>query len=100
MLLGSFLTPWRNVRTDDSGGRTPEGRIRAVVEVVEAIKDEVGADFPLTLRISGYERVPGGRDIAYGLALSYERHGRRAPAVRIYLELLPDERARRRLEGR
>jgi 2,4-dienoyl-CoA reductase (NADPH2) len=63
MLLGSFLTPWRNARRDDWSARDPEGRTRAVAEVVRAIKAEVGADFPLTLRISGYERQAGGRDL-------------------------------------
>jgi 2,4-dienoyl-CoA reductase (NADPH2) len=61
MLLGSFLTPWRNARRDEYSARRPETRARAVVEVVRAIKSELGADFPLTLRISGYERIAGGR---------------------------------------
>lgn len=30
---------------------------------MRAIKREVGADFPLTLRVSGYERVAGGRPL-------------------------------------
>jgi 2,4-dienoyl-CoA reductase (NADPH2) len=63
MLLGSFLTPNRNRRTDAYAGDREEGRLRLVVEVVRAIKDAAGEDFPLTLRISGYERVPGGRSI-------------------------------------
>jgi 2,4-dienoyl-CoA reductase (NADPH2) len=62
MLLGSFLTPWRNARTDEYSGRRSDGRIRAVVEAIRSIKSEVGEDFPLTLRISGFERVPGGRE--------------------------------------
>jgi 2,4-dienoyl-CoA reductase (NADPH2) len=62
MLLGSFLTPWRNARRDEYSARKREGRVKAVVEVVRAIKAEVGDEFPLTLRISGYERVAGGRD--------------------------------------
>jgi 2,4-dienoyl-CoA reductase (NADPH2) len=62
MLLGSFLTPWRNARRDEYSARKPETRTRAIVEVVRAIKSEVGEDFPLTLRISGYERVAGGRE--------------------------------------
>lgn len=63
MLLGSFLTPERNRRTDDYSGSTVEGRIRLIVEVLAGIRREVGPDFPITLRVSGYERVPGGRDI-------------------------------------
>jgi 2,4-dienoyl-CoA reductase (NADPH2) len=62
MLLGSFLTPWRNARRDEYSARRRETRCRAIVEVVEAIKHEVGHDFPLTLRISGYERIAGGRE--------------------------------------
>jgi len=63
MLLGSFLTPSRNRRTDDYRGDRVEGRIRLIVEVVEAIKREVGAEFPLTLRISGYEGAADGRTL-------------------------------------
>lgn len=63
MLLGSFLSPLRNRRSDAYTGATDEGRVRIVVEVLEAIAREAGADFPVTLRISGFERVPGGRSI-------------------------------------
>jgi 2,4-dienoyl-CoA reductase (NADPH2) len=63
MLLGSFLTPTRNRRSDKYGGGSEDGRIRLILEVVRAIKSAAGNDFPLTLRLSGYERVPGGRSI-------------------------------------
>jgi len=61
MMLGSFLAPQRNRRTDDYRGDTVQGRIRAVLEALAAIRAEVGDDFPVTLRISGFERVAGGR---------------------------------------
>src|SRR5262245_9675114 len=64
MLLGSFLSPLRNRRGDEYTGRTEEGRTRIVVEVIRAIKAAAGAEFPLALRISGYERAPGGRSLA------------------------------------
>ncbi len=60
MFLGSFLAPQRNRRTDRYGGSV-EGRIQVVVDALRAIRSEVGPDFPITLRISGYERVAGGR---------------------------------------
>jgi 2,4-dienoyl-CoA reductase (NADPH2) len=63
MLLGSFLSPWRNKRDDDYAGRASEGRVRFLEEVLAAIRREVGDDFPITLRISGYERVAGGRTL-------------------------------------
>lgn len=62
MLLGSFLTPWRNARRDAYSARKREGRIQSLSDVIRAIKHEVGREFPITLRISGYERVAGGRD--------------------------------------
>ena len=63
MFLGSFLAPQRNRRTDRYRGSSVEGRIRVVLEALAAIRAEVGPDFPVTLRISGYERVAGGRPI-------------------------------------
>jgi len=63
MLLGSFLAPQRNRRTDEYAGFSARGRVRVVVEAVAAIRSEIGDALPITLRISGYERVAGGRPI-------------------------------------
>lgn len=63
MFLGSFLAPQRNRRGDRYRGTSMEGRVRVVLEALAAIRSEVGPDFPITLRISGYERVAGGRPI-------------------------------------
>jgi 2,4-dienoyl-CoA reductase (NADPH2) len=63
MMLGSFLSPVRNRRGDEYAGRSDEGRLRLVLEVVRAIKQATGPEFPLVLRISGYERTPGGRPL-------------------------------------
>jgi 2,4-dienoyl-CoA reductase (NADPH2) len=63
MLLGSFLAPQRNRRTDDYRGDSVRGRIRMVLETLAAIRSEIGDALPITLRISGYERVAGGRPI-------------------------------------
>src|SRR5262245_16509574 len=63
MLLGSFLSPLRNRRSDEYAGRSEEGRTRPVVEVIQAIKAAAAAQFPLVPRISGYERAPGGRPL-------------------------------------
>jgi 2,4-dienoyl-CoA reductase (NADPH2) len=61
MLLGSFLAPQRNRRTDEYRGNSVRGRIRIVLDVLAAIRSEIGDALPITLRISGYERVAGGR---------------------------------------
>jgi 2,4-dienoyl-CoA reductase (NADPH2) len=61
MFLGSFLAPQRNRRTDEYRGDSVKGRLRVVLETLAAIRSEVGDELPITLRISGYERVAGGR---------------------------------------
>lgn len=63
MLLGSFLAPQRNRRTDDYRGDSARGRLQVVLEALAAIRSEIGDALPITLRISGYERVAGGRPI-------------------------------------
>ncbi len=63
MMCGSFLSPLRNKRTDAYSGSTVEGRLKFPLAVIRSMKARAGKDFPLTLRISGDERQPGGRDI-------------------------------------
>lgn len=70
MLLGSFLSPIKNHRTDEYGCDTPENRTRLLVRVLKRIREVAGADFPITLRVSGFERSPGGRDAADTAAIA------------------------------
>ena len=63
MLCGSFISPLRNQRADAYTGSTVEGRLKFPIEVIKRMKAKAGKDFPLTLRISGDERQPGGRNI-------------------------------------
>ncbi|MEZ5436393.1 MAG: FAD-dependent oxidoreductase [Pseudomonadales bacterium] len=63
MLLGSFLSPLRNHRTDAYTGRKLEGRMKFLLEVLADIRAKCGADFPIVLRLSGFERDGGGREI-------------------------------------
>lgn len=66
-LLTQFLSPQSNVRTDEYGGSF-ENRARFPLEVVRAVREEVGPDFPISYRISLEERVPGGMEAEEGLA--------------------------------
>ena len=61
-LIGQFLSPFSNRRTDEYGG-SDENRARFAIEVVEAIREKVGPDFPVLIRVSVEELVEGG----YGL---------------------------------
>ena len=71
-LLGRFLSPYFNRRSDDFGGST-EGRLRFPLRVLELVRAEVGAGVPVTVRLSLSEQIPGGIDIqeasAIGVAL-------------------------------
>ena len=58
-LLCQFLSPLSNHRTDRYGG-SPQGRARFVLEVLEAVRGQVGRDFPIFLRLSAQEFVDGG----------------------------------------
>lgn len=67
MLLGTFLSPWKNKREDEYGAQTIENRTRLLLRVIRRIKEVAGKDFPITLRCSGFERQAGGRD-SYDMA--------------------------------
>ena len=76
MLLGSFLSPMRNKRTDRYGG-SQDNRARLLCEVLDAIREACGPDFPVILRMSGSERDEQGNtleDMKY-LVPVLERHG-------------------------
>ena len=58
-LLSTFLSPATNRRTDQYGGSV-ENRARFPQRTVMAIRQKVGSEFPLTVRINGNEDVEGG----------------------------------------
>lgn len=66
-LLGQFLSPFTNKRTDQWGGSL-ENRARFALEVVRAVRAQVGPDFPLLYRLSVTEPYKGGLSLEDGLA--------------------------------
>jgi NAD(H)-dependent 7beta-hydroxy-3-oxo-delta4-cholenoic acid oxidoreductase len=62
LLAGSFLSPLRNRRTDAYGGSL-EGRLKFPLDVIRCMKERAGSDFPISVRISGDEYAPGGRNL-------------------------------------
>jgi len=58
-LLHSFLSPLSNLRTDRYGGDAA-GRMTYPLQVAQAVRDEIGDDIPLFLRISAVDGIPGG----------------------------------------
>ena len=58
-LLNQFLSPWHNRRQDDWGGSL-ENRMRLLVEVYRAMRQKVGAEFPIGLKLNSADFKSGG----------------------------------------
>lgn len=68
-LLGNFISPLHNKRTDLYGGNV-EGRIRFALEVIAEIRDKVGKDYPIIVRMSATDEQPGGQSIMEGMYIA------------------------------
>ncbi|EKB49169.1 NADH:flavin oxidoreductase/NADH oxidase family protein [Cecembia lonarensis] len=58
-LVSQFLSPKHNQRTDDWGG-SPEKRRKFVREVYKAIREAVGKDFPVGIKLNSADFQRGG----------------------------------------
>lgn len=68
-LLNSFLSPISNKRTDEYGGSF-ENRCTMLMEIVHAIRNVIGEQLPLFVRISATDWVDGGWTIEDSVKLS------------------------------
>ena len=75
-LIGQFLSPYTNKRTDKYG-RSFEGRMRFALEVINRIREKVGSSYPLSFRVSADEFVEGGitLELAKRIAVKLEEEG-------------------------
>jgi len=60
-MLSAFMSPFYNRRTDKYGGDW-EGRLRLTIEVIKEIRNVVGKDYPILIRISA-DNLLGKRGI-------------------------------------
>ena len=67
-LFDQFWSPLTNHRTDEYGGSL-EHRLRFGWEVLRAIRERVGFDYIVGLRMAVDEHVPGGIDTATGVEI-------------------------------
>ena len=58
-LMRQFFSPYYNQRGDNYGGSL-ENRMRFALEVIAAVRAEVGRDFTLGIRLCGDELIPAG----------------------------------------
>ncbi|KKN45806.1 hypothetical protein LCGC14_0679340 [marine sediment metagenome] len=57
-LINQFLSPNTNKRTDEYGGSL-ENRLRYPLELIKLVKDRVGKDITVGMRVAGDDFVPG-----------------------------------------
>lgn len=68
-LLGQFMSPTMNHRTDKWGGSL-ENRMRFPLLVIEKIREACGPKYPIEYRMSGAELIEGGYDINEGVEMA------------------------------
>jgi len=68
-LIHEFLSSFSNKRKDAYGGSL-YNRCRLLREVIANVRRKVGNDFPIQLRLSAVEGVPGGLDIGESQAIA------------------------------
>ena len=61
-LISQFLSPHTNRRRDQYGGSLRR-RARLFTDIVAAIKQRVGVDFPVTAKMNGADLLPGRRGL-------------------------------------
>ncbi|HUZ10942.1 MAG TPA: mycofactocin system FadH/OYE family oxidoreductase 2 [Acidimicrobiales bacterium] len=68
-IVRGFLSPATNRRTDEYGGSLPN-RSRLLLQIVAAVREAIGPDLALGVRICGDELIDGGTTIDDALAVA------------------------------
>lgn len=68
-LINQFLSPLANRRQDGYGGDLA-GRCRFLLEIVNAVQQTVGKDFPLLVKLNGSDNLAGGLEIEESVAVA------------------------------
>jgi 2,4-dienoyl-CoA reductase-like NADH-dependent reductase (Old Yellow Enzyme family) len=58
-LINQFLSPHTNQRTDEYGGSL-DNRCRFLIEVYRKVRDTVGSDYPVLVKLTGSDFLEGG----------------------------------------
>lgn len=62
-LLNEFYSPITNKRTDEYTGSTLDGRIRLHCQIIRAVRQEVGDEYPLSLRLGALDYREGSSTV-------------------------------------
>jgi 2,4-dienoyl-CoA reductase-like NADH-dependent reductase (Old Yellow Enzyme family)/thioredoxin reductase len=81
-LIHQFLSPHSNHRDDEYGGLL-ENRLRFGREVIAAARQEVGANFPIVVRMNGTDYVEDGLGIEDAIAVAQALEEMRVEALSV-----------------
>lgn len=62
-LLNQFYSPLTNHRTDIYGGQHLESRLKLHIQIINAIRQEVGTEFPIAIRLGACDYRAGGTSL-------------------------------------
>lgn len=82
LLLAQFLSPHTNRRTDEWGG-TPEKRMRFVLEVYDTVRQVVGSEYPILIKLSVEEGLENGITIDTACQIAKKLAQRGTDAIEI-----------------
>lgn len=95
-LLSQFISPLFNHRTDEYGGSV-ENRLRMVLEVYHAVREAVGSDYPVWIKINCSDETEGGLTVDEFLPMGQALSQAGLDAIEIsglgWRSHTPDERA-------
>lgn len=64
-LLSNFISPYSNKRTGEYGGDT-KGRTKILVDIYKQLRDEIGKNFPIIIKLQTEDGVPEGMTLGEG----------------------------------
>ncbi|HDR46963.1 MAG TPA: NADH:flavin oxidoreductase [Geoalkalibacter subterraneus] len=68
-LINQFFSPLTNKRTDRYGGSL-EGRARFLQETFEAVREKVGPDYPVAIKLTACDNLEGGFSLEEAVEIS------------------------------
>jgi len=75
-LMSQFISPYTNQRTDEWGGST-HARMSFVLDVLRAVRERAGADYPVMIKLNAEDFIDGGLTLKMSreIAEALEREG-------------------------
>jgi len=88
-LISAFLSPYTNKRTDEWGGSL-ENRMRFVVEIFNRMRQTLGKNYPIMIKVNAEDGVENGLGIEEGVLVAKRLAGLGMDAIEISGGILVD----------